>query len=279
MRNGVRVQAILGDFSYPLWASQSAIFVLSTGRTGTDTLHHLYALSQDAISKHEPRPQLLAERQHAFHAVEDNLPVFQKIFRRARGYELLKARRLGKIYIETSARMTFLAPAIHALMPEAKFIYMTRHPADIVRSGMRRGWYTGHPADPYRITPRKTDPIHDLWGQMTPFEKICWYWAAYNRFSLNFFEKLDDRKRFLLKSEDFFEADMDLIPRLFQFAGLDSPSSSTVAQVMSKKINAQHDNKFPQFSGWSEEQKQALLQFAEPEIDELGYKISFESKL
>jgi hypothetical protein len=95
----VEIESRLGDITFPLWRSQSPVFVLSTGRTGTDTLHHLYLLSENVISKHEPRPQLLSERQRAFHEIERNLVIYRKIFKKARAYELLKARLLGKVYI------------------------------------------------------------------------------------------------------------------------------------------------------------------------------------
>jgi hypothetical protein len=58
-------------------------------------------------------------------------------------------------------------------MPNVKFVHLFRHPGEVVRSGMRRGWYNGHPSDRYRIEPGQHDPMRRLWGGGAPSRRFA----------------------------------------------------------------------------------------------------------
>ena len=115
------------------------VFVLSTGRTGTQTLAALLRLSRNVFSYHEPPPGLarlsIASYKGAFdpgqgHALAQGfLSIREDRFRYSLGW--------GKGYVETSPYSRFLAPAIAEAVPNVRFIHLVRDPRAVVRSGMR----------------------------------------------------------------------------------------------------------------------------------------------
>src|SRR5262245_22026186 len=114
-------QAVRRTLGRMAWRGASCCFVLSTGRTGSQTLTSLLNLSPQVRAFHEPAPQLLAETRDAFDSIRDEPDRFKKIFIDAKAADIGIARLRGKLYAETSNRLTFLAPVIAELIPRAKF--------------------------------------------------------------------------------------------------------------------------------------------------------------
>ena len=265
-------RSTLGLVSQPLWRDSNPVFVLSTGRTGTDALHRLLDQHPKLAATHEPKPQLMGERKDAHQRIDAAPDEFLDVFVRARGAALLGARLSGRRYVETSARLTFFAPVIASLLPHAKFIYMFRHPAAVVTSGMRRRWYVDHEADAYRIVPRLDDPVATRWPMLTPFEKICWYWQAYNRFSLEAASSLATHRVCFLRAESFFERDPDTLRGLFEFLGISPLSDSKIDSVLVHRHNAQvGGHAFPDFDQWTPDMRRTLQESCGAVMSELGY--------
>ena len=253
------------------WQDVECAFVLSTGRTGTATLTELFDHAPSVVATHEPNPQLLRERMEARYEIAGQPDRYWDIFAEARGYPLLQAKRAGQQYIETSARLTFFAPVLHARMPNARFLYSHREPWDVVRSGMRRGWYRDHPNDPFRIRPVPGEPAYETWDRMTRFEQICWYWAAYNRFALDFYDSVGGDRVLLVPSSRLFTG--EALPDIFSFLGLDLPPEQALQQELNAQHNAQHQAHFPEADDWTDEQREALRTYAGPEMERLGYTL------
>ena len=252
-----------------VWRDVSCTFVLSTGRTGTATLTELFDHAQGVTAAHEPWPELLRERTEARYEVADQPGRYWSIFTRARAHRLLQAHRAGHQYVETSARLTFFAPVLHARMPNARFLYVHREPWDVVRSGMRRGWYRDHPNDPHRIRPVPGEPAYEAWDAMTRFEQICWYWAAYNRFALDFYDAVGGDRVLMIRATDLFSG--AALPEIFAFMGLNLPAEKVLERELDAQHNAQHAEHFPEAEAWTPEQRAALRTYAGPEMERLGY--------
>lgn len=255
-----------------LWRHARSLFVLSCGRTGTDTLAHVLATSPAVWALHEPEPQLMAERKEARTRVYDEPTKFNKIFIASRAHSLVAARMRSRIYAETSARLTFFAPVIADLLPNAKFVFLHRHPGEIVRSGMRRGWYVAHQADKHRIAPVRGETGFDEWENWNPFEKVCWYWNAYHRFILDFVKELPSERWLELRSTDFFDPSTGAAEAVLRFLDV-SPPEDRIRAELSVRHNAQGAGDFPHHSDWSRPQKEALLKVAGHTMGELGYEL------
>lgn len=255
--------------TWPIWKNAQCLFVLSTGRTGTKTLSRLLDLSAAVDAYHEPRPQLLKERQAARWEVHENERKYRHIFIWARGTPLFRALWNEQMYAETSARLTFFAPVITDLLPNAKFLFIHRSPYGIIRSGMKRGWYVDHPADYARVRPIEGEEFFDRWEGMSPFEKICWYWDVYNDFALDFCEQTGSSRTLSVRASELFEG--TAVPRIFDFLGIQRPSSDAANEVLSKKLNAQQKGIFPGAEEWSSSMHRTLQSIAGDTMGRLGY--------
>ncbi len=232
---------------------QPCVFVLSTGRTGTQNLAALLSLAKGVRALHEPRPKLFGLSHKAYHygnhpAVRETLA---EAFIVARQDLILAWAACGAIYVETSPQVTFLAPTIARVCPTAKFIHLVRDPHAVVRSGMRRGWFQGQQADPYRITPLPQDPYYARWDTLTPFEKNAWLWAETNRWIHAFLTSLPPEHGLLVRAEDIFAGNQSTLEKLFAFVGAaDVPSEKAIQRVLRKRLNAQKQGDFPPPHDW-----------------------------
>jgi hypothetical protein len=257
----------------PRWRTARCLFVPSTGRTGSRTLTSLLGLSPRIRAFHEPAPQLLAESRQAFCDVADDPDQFAKIFADAKSTDIGIARLRRQLYAETSNRLTFFAPVIAELLPNSLFIHLHRHPADVVRSGMRRGWYRDHPWDAYRIAPEPCEPAYPEWNNWDAFAKTCWYWSATNEFIFAFRDQLPPERFLSVAFDEFMSMETGTWRRIFDFLDVPPPAKDDVAEIYSRRENGQHEGEFPHVSRWTERQKDTLLHIAGATMSKLGYSI------
>ncbi len=247
------------------------VFVLSTGRTGTRTLSLLLELCPQVAAFHEPRPKLIELSFAAMRDVWQRRGDYGQQFWEAKAQAITEADRDGRIYAETSNRFTYLAPALADVLPRAKFIHLHRHPAEVVRSGMRRGWYVNHPGDRHRLRPAPEDLFHKQWNDLDAFSKCCWYWHAVNQVAIRFVEALAPQRSFQLRFDHLISPDAaDRLP-LWDFLEVDAPSSSAVEATIQQRANRQRFGHFPPVADWSPQQWAVLHGIAGTTMDALGY--------
>ncbi|HHS98086.1 MAG TPA: sulfotransferase [Chloroflexi bacterium] len=252
------------------------IFALSTGRTGTKTLAALLGLSGNLFAYHEPRPKLFALSRLAY-LYGDSSPadeILTAAFATARQELLEYALSCGRGYAETSPHLTFLAPAILRLLPNARFIHLTRHPVAVVRSGVRRRWYAGHHRDPTRITPRPGTEDADRWATYSVVQKNLWLWDATNRWILEFLSTLPPEQALCLKAEEIFAGDYETLKRLYAFAGAPMPSMRRVRSILRKRLNAQKKSAPPFSEADQADLRANLARFTAETASRLGYSLA-----
>jgi hypothetical protein len=239
------------------------IFVLSTGRVGTETLSALLNLSPNILSLHEPHPLLYKLAKNAYqNGMSGCESVWDDAVMSLRVDLFESALSSGVGYVETSPQATFLAPAINRMIPDVKFIHLTRHPATVIRSGMRRAWYAGHPADATRITPLAASETCENWPGMTPLAKIAWLWSETNRWICEYTSKLPEEKHIFLKAEDIFNGDINVIKKLYEFCSSEYPDEKKINQILSKNYNKSTAGDFPPFGKWSSADVDELKSYA-----------------
>jgi hypothetical protein len=230
------------------------VFVLSTGRVGSMTLASLLNYSDNLIALHEPKPVLYSISKAAYQSqtsCDEN--IWNKVFMCLRDEQIDNSLRLGKGYVETSPQATFLAPIIAKAIQNVKFIHLIRNPADVIRSGLRRDWYSGHPADENRITPRADSKFHNQWHEMTLFQKNSWLWSETNRWILEFIMTLPPNRVHTLHSEDLYLGKLTTLEPLFDFCGSEIPTPRQIDKVLSRKLNIQNTGYYPLLKDWSSE--------------------------
>lgn len=257
------------------WENCPCIFVLSTGRVGTKTLTALLALSPTIVATHEPEPRLVKPSFDAYmegHNLTSN-DKWNAVVLAARDDAVCEANRRGKIYVETNNRLTYLASALAVTFPASKFIHLHRHPYEVVRSAMRRGYYQNHNWDFARIRPRADEPLAAKWDQLSPLEKSAWYWARCNAESHTFLNTLPAPRRLDLRADALFAGDEETLKTLFSFSGVEFPPSERVEEVLGQKINAARKGNFPLPSEWSETERASVRHFVAETAQILDYDL------
>ncbi len=210
-------------------AQASPIFVLSTGRAGTQFISRLMASVDGLHCEHEAQPELLYTSRWAYeHYGQDDL--LAAAFLAARYEHIRNAYFEKKRYLETNNRMSFIASGIAKSFPRAVFIHVMRHPKAFVKSGMLRAWYTGeHLTDAGRIHPQNADN----WLRE---EKIAWLWNETNQKILDFGKKIGPERFISFKSEALF-SEPESVKRLFNFLKIPYPGNEYVLSQQAKPAN------------------------------------------
>jgi hypothetical protein len=269
-QNGTGSQAEALQQAYATgWRHARCLFVLSTGRVGTETLAALFALCPDAVAHHEPEPRLVKASFDAYMEGCSGQKWLDLVLA-ARDDFIVTANHQQKIYIETSNRLTYLAPALARTFPESRFIHLHRHPYDVVRSYVKRQAYEGHPWDFARIRPRAGDADASQWERLSSVEKIAWYWARVNRDAHDFLRTLPASRGLEIRADTLFRADASTLTKLFAFAGVTCPSPRKVRHVLAGKLNA---NTLPHDWEWTEADRQRVQQLTSSVAVDLAYEL------
>lgn len=244
------------------WQNARPCFVLSTGRSGTLMLTRLLESSQQVMAVHQPRPELIRPSKLAYEHIAKSPDVFREVFKSAREEYLLDAMRRQKTFVETNNRITFFAPVIKAVFPRSVFIHLVRHPGDFVRSGIRRGWYSGtHDHDIGRIIPTDSE-LTQKWPDLTQIERIAWLWNETNRFIEEFKTSLPPEEVLLIRAEDLF-AEVSIVKQIFDFLHLGDLSDKAVSNVLKRPANVQKKGAFPPYASWKKAEKRELKAMAQ----------------
>jgi len=246
------------------------LFVISTGRAGTQSLARLLDSSPKVLAVHERSPRFLAQTQKAFACNTAEAAEIAAEFAATR-FERIEQAGMARIYAETSHRIGYLARALAKIFPSAQFVHLHRHPGEFIRSAMRRRWYDTNSIDRWRIQPDPSDPVATRWPEMAPFEKLCWYWGAVNAFAREFTREAGERSLTLGFDEIYCGARG--AERLFHFLDVPRPPPATLEKTLAKRFNAQRTGAFPLYEEWSDQLRQTLWDISGDVAEELGYEI------
>lgn len=265
--------ARLGEAYARGWKGCPCVFVLSTGRVGSQTLTALLALSPAVVSEHEPFPRLVKASIDAYLEGGDlgASEKWREVVYGARDDLVCEANRRGKIYVETNNRLTYLAPILATCFPDSKFIHLHRHPYEVVRSAMRRGYYESHNWDFARVRPRASEPLAATWDALPRLEKCGWFWSRINEEAASFMATLPPERALDLRADLLFGGDEATMRRIFSFVGIDFPAQELVEEVLGQKLNAAVRGAFPGAGDWSEDDRQAVWRQVEVVATRLGY--------
>lgn len=252
----------------------SPVFVLSTGRAGTRTLAAMIGLDSHVLCFHEPAPKLYAYARLAYllgpaGASEESL-VFA--LRQAREPLLRLSSLLRRTYVESSPQMTFLAPHLFHLLPNARFIHLIRDPRDVVCSGLNRGWFQQTAADATRIVPADDTEEALHWPAWSPLEKVAWLWRETNQWIIDFLAGVPATQQVQLFSEELFRGDTQTLKQLFETIGLRRPSERKVNRILRKKLNAGRNREGSGSNGDAADDSTGIWDIAGDLAEQFGYR-------
>ena len=238
------------------------VFVLSTGRCGTKLLSLILEESSQLAVFHNPKPAL-EYVSSLVHKNKSSAESLELAILAARFDFFVESFRNQKIYVEANNRVTFFASSLAKLLPNSKFIHLVRHPAEFVRSGMRRGYYSASAVQHQRLCPRDNQE----WKCMNRLEKIAWEWNEISLSIEGFKDNLGDRDRVItILSNDLF-TDPSTTHGMFKSLCLRNPYSSKsgkqkLDELLRTKVNAQTTGEYPHFIDWPDEEKDSLNRIA-----------------
>lgn len=187
--------------------ADSQFFVLSSGRSGSQTVAYTLSQSPECLCLHEPHPQLVRESALYAYGKADVRSVMTLV-RESRS-------QLGRdctVYGETNNRLSLMADALVAAFPNAKYVWLVRDGRDFVASELQRGayqpprkapWATSK-WDRWRLDGSRVGAVtpHD-WNSWGPFEKTAWQWQYVNDLVGSALETLPAGQKRVVRIEDW----------------------------------------------------------------------------
>lgn len=252
------------------------VFVLSTGRCGTQTMSALAELIPDVSSHHEPEPTLFEASYLYFMQLCPDAPsdFWQQLLGVNRDELIRQAVHSKKIYFETNNRLALLSNLLVSYYPKAKFIHLVRHPCDFVRSGMRRKYYANHPWDFVRIAPQQEDPAYIGWQERSQLEKCAWLWAKTNSHVDTVLETVPEERKLFVRSEDIFNNVGNSVRNVLSFISeRHQPDQKKIDEVLGMKLNQQIHGIYPTWENWRTEEAQIVQHHCGELIQQYGYDI------
>jgi len=251
------------------------VFFLSTGRTGTKWFADLFSHDREIKAFHAPSPDLAMQNLFAYGLQQDSQlgkrqvnEILGNIFLAGRETYLRYSYKCMRRYLETNNHITFFAPALAELLPQARFIHVYRHPGDFVSSGLKRDWYRGEGKDVRQIV-----PLHgkdkEAWSGYHRISKISWLWKETNSFIETFKESLPE-ERFL--SFDFSTMDSDSLMEVVRFTG-SGIKEKQIRKKIDRRLNDQHFNSSERYSNWPDKDKQLVVDICGPLAEKYQYSL------
>jgi hypothetical protein len=157
----------------------SPVFILSTGRTGTQFFEDYFNQTSEAVCRHEPWPS----RRFKFLS---NLYLNQKVGSRLVGRIYRNSRKKlfgslqGRSYIESSNFIFGCMIPLKEIYGEVKIIHIVRHPLSYVSSHLGKGFWKGHKRFFARKVPYWLETL-SVEDRSDPIQLLAARWIYVNR--------------------------------------------------------------------------------------------------
>lgn len=205
---------------------KSAVFMLSTGRSGSGTFAHLFQQSSLFKAFHVPHPEMVEEAYQVQQG--DVMPDDVIIEKQNKILEVIGSDE--RIYFESNPKLVFFAKSLNKFL-NTRFIWIIRDPYEYVNSGLSRKWYSGECGiwDDFRECPKDGWP--EKWGEI---EKIAWKWCCVNS---SIETQLAGMKNVKIAHFTDLRKDPKLVLDLLQWAGASDLKITDVTGVFGLQIN------------------------------------------
>jgi hypothetical protein len=245
-------------------------FVLSTGRCGTGLLTRILEKCRNVDVYHTPIPELKIASKNAYEQKEEDNNTHLAVVAAARYELILESYICNRNFVETNNRITFFAPQLAELFKNAVFLHVVRHPADFVKSAVRREYYQNPKIAPGLIHPL-TEDLTTRWENMTFIERSAWLWNETNRFIEDFAKTIPSSRFLRVKAENIF-TDYRYTSRILEFLRAEKIPDRTLKRIIQHPINSQKTGFYPNYANCTAELKCMLSENA-PLTAFYGYEI------
>ncbi len=269
-------------------------FIIGCARSGTTALVKMLNTSQNATVSVEQKPNLCIEARDLYRGI---LSDPKQVIGEAKSVPIQNVLSSGLKYGDKNPNYLPFIPYIAELW-DCKFLFPIRDGREVVRSLMdwhdfysqkfsHSGVFAMKEDDPNspvdspeqdwwdysRLRPNLNDPYFEEWQRLSRFEKCAWYWANFNKKALELFSELDDRRwlQVEMKSLDRFK-----MKQIFDFLGLDGFNANQIEDMINARINSLQEraglpDKFPCWTDWTQEQRNAFDRIAGDTMESVVY--------
>jgi len=258
------------------------VFIVSTGRAGSQMMALVLAKHPKLCAFHEPYPHMNTEALKIWLNYRNLKRIERKIITK-RNSLINQVLHNGFIYIESSHYCSHLIKELHSLF-NARFLYIYRDGRDFVRSGMERLWYKNRGyLEQFKTFIRRRFLI-DIGDTFIDFclippnnfisrlEKITWLWVEKNKTIMRYLALLPKDDKFFLRLEDF---NQESLVDLHEFLCIDINDNvlKEMLEMGSKNPNRTKTFTFPIYNDWHEWEKRQFKEIAGDVMNTLGYRI------
>ena len=269
-------------------------FIIGCARSGTTALVKMLNTAQSATVFVEQKPNLCIEARNLYRGI---LRDPKQVIGEAKSEPIQKVLSSGLKYGDKNPNYLPFIPYIAELW-DCKFLFPVRDGREVVRSLMdwhdfynrkfsHSGVFAMKEDDPNslidspeqdwwdysRLRPNPGDLYFEEWQQLSRFEKCAWYWANFNKKALELFSELDNQHwlQVDMKSLDAFEME-----QIFDFLSLDGFNTNQIEEMINARINSLQEraglpDKFPRWTDWTQEQRNAFDRIAGDMMESMVY--------
>ena len=290
---------------------QRAIFVVSSGRTGTQFLgDKMRRMIADCHSIHEadvfwitrPGEWLRKIRQFGWYRMTLG-KLSPRYSLRALGLARITGRfdaqRAGEaiadirgpymaqvakpVFLEANGQYILLLDLLSRAFPNSRVIYIVRDPRDWVRSWMNmenpfysvrdlRSWLLGGRLKPKHFS---DDPWRKRWRGMDQFEKLCWLWQKENGLALELAEGRPEIRTFRFEAL-FAGSERDPVFRQLLAFVTAFPDGYQAhwdfrPELLDQKVHSRSQGGFAAWRDWDRDTELRLQRICGPLMARLGY--------
>ena len=252
---------------------KNLLFILGSGRSGTQLISDLLEQTGETMVFHEPNFTEDVSTMDRFRRDQKELMDYWTHFRVVEIYRRWKMSPDIKFYGEVNGTIRYHAAVIKELFPNAKLFLMVRDGRGVVRSVM--GWpqfYNRCSAGAYALKPLANDKAFVEWGGFTRLEKMSWGWQETNEFLMRHIPENNWLQ--LEKISSDYEYCNN---RFFSKIGVNIPREVWDARMSKKSSNASKTYGFPVWNEWSDKDKVRYMSICRDTMNKLGYSTSEDS--
>lgn len=258
---------------------RSVVVILSTGRTGTAALAHLFNSNYDTVTAlHEPKPT-----RHL--RMLSNFAVTGRLSRRAAINILSRTRRrllrrlTRPVYIESNWYLYGFIDALQPVFGKPKVLHVVRDPCTFVPSYLNYGTFRGLKRVatallPYwYLRPEKCDanPLGRSWAQLSEAERLGWHWYAVNREIERAADVVGPDNYLLMRYNDVFAADGSGMRRLLPWIGLPE-NEKVLEQMRGERVNASTGRGSATWDKVDDRSRRSILDLCGPMMRKYGFE-------
>jgi hypothetical protein len=244
---------------------QRPVFILSTGRTGTQYLAYHFDKNPDVCALHEPAPSRgLRFWTVAYLEGSVDLPMMTSTLRRYRtGFF---AEITESVYVESNNFLAGFAESLIAEFDQPTLIHVVRDPRTYVRSAINKGAASGLKGIVNSVVPfAHLDLERD--SDDPTIQRSARYWTLVNEHLRGVGERYPSYH--LFKYEDLFESASGEFARLVDTVGAGEHALSARREV--GKVNQSPRDLVPPWEEWSRAQQRVLTEECGEAMTRFGY--------